>query len=88
MRYFQLLSAPTVMPSLAEQKMMAGLNNADSGENVADEVKVTRAVENIDLAAAEVYGSDGSCNCDLTLDFFGVIVADGISVGDLAPYGR
>ena len=62
----------------------AGLNNADSGENVADEVKVTRAVENIDLAAAEVYGSDGSCNCDLTLDFFGVIVADGISVGDLA----
>ena len=62
----------------------AGLNNADSGENVADEVKVTRAVENIDLAAAEVYGSDGSCNCDLTLDFFGVIVADGVAVGDLA----
>ena len=62
----------------------AGLNNADSGENVADEVKVTRAVENIDLAAAEVYGSDGSCNGDLTLDFFGIIVTDCVAVRGLA----
>ena len=62
----------------------AGLNNADSGENVADEVEIAGAVKNIDLAAAEAYGSDGSRDGNLALDLFSVIVADGIAVGDLA----
>ena len=62
----------------------AGLNNADSGENVADEVEIAGAVKNVDLAAAEVYGGDGGRDGDLALDLFSVIVADGASVGDLA----
>ena len=62
----------------------AGLDHADGGEHIAGKVKIAGAVEHIDLAAAEINGRDGGGDCDLALDLFSVIVADGVAVGDLA----
>ena len=62
----------------------AGISDANSGEDIADKVEVTRAVKYIDLATAEVDGCNGGGNGDLTLDFFCVIVTDGVAVGYLA----
>ena len=62
----------------------SGFDDADGGENFAGKVKVAGAVEHIDLAAAEINGRDGGGDCDLALDLFSVIVADGVAVSDLA----
>jgi len=61
-----------------------GLNSANSGSDVACEVEITGAIQNIDLAAAELNGSNGGGDGYLALDLFGIIVADGVSIGYLA----
>ncbi len=62
----------------------AGLDSAQRAEHVADEVEVAGAVKHVDLAAAEVHGGDGGGNGDLAGGLFGVVVADGVAVADLA----
>ncbi len=62
----------------------SGLNSANSSSNVACKVEVAGAVQNVDLAAAELDGSNGGGDGYLALDLFGIIVADSIAIGDLA----
>ena len=58
----------------------ADLCRAQRAGDLTGEVKEAGAVENVDLAAAEIHRSDAGGNGDLTLDLFGVVVADGVAV--------
>ncbi len=62
----------------------SGLNSADSSSNVSCEVEVAGAVKNVNLAAAELNGSNGGSDGYLALDLFGIIVADSVAIGNLA----
>ena len=62
----------------------AALHGAQGAQHVAYEVEVAGAVENVDLAAAEVHGGDSGGNGNLTGGFLSVVVAHGGAVGDLA----
>ena len=63
---------------------MPMLNSAQGAQGLADEVEVTRAVQHVDLLAAEIDGSQGRGDGDLPLDLLGVVVAGGVAVGNLA----
>ena len=62
----------------------ARLNCAQRAHDLAGKVKEAGAVEHVDLAAAVVHRGDAGGNGDLALDFFRVIVTDGVAVGNLA----
>ena len=62
----------------------AGFHRAQGAQGLAHKVKVARAVQDVDLLAAEADGGDGGGDGDLALDLFGVVVAGGVAVGDLA----
>ena len=62
----------------------AGLDGAQGAHHVAREVEKARAVEHVDLAAAEVDRRDAGRDRDLALDLFGIVITDGVAVGRLA----
>ena len=62
----------------------AGLDGAQSAHHVTRKVEKARAVEHVDLAAAEVDRRDAGRDRDLALDLFGIVVTDGVAVGGLA----
>ncbi len=62
----------------------AGLDRAQRAQHVAHKVKVTGAVQNVDLLAGKLHGHNGGGDGDLAGDLFRVVVADGVAVGDLA----
>ena len=62
----------------------AGLNGAQGAHHVARKIEKARAVEHVDLAAAEVDRRDAGRDRDLALDLFGIVIADGVAVGGLA----
>ena len=61
-----------------------GFHRAQGAQGLTDEVEIARAVQNIDLLAAEADRGNGGCNGDLALDLFRVVVASGVAVRDLA----
>ena len=62
----------------------ARLDRAQRGGDFTGKVLEARAVDHVDLLAAEGNGSESRGNRYLALDFFRVVVADGVAVGDLA----
>ena len=62
----------------------AALHCAQCAENIAHEVKVTGAVQNVNLCTVVVYGCDGGGDSYLAAGFFCVVVADGGAVSYLA----
>ena len=62
----------------------AGFHGPQGAEHFAHKVKVTRAVQHVDLRPTEVHRRETGGNGDLALDLFGVVVADGVAVADLA----
>ena len=62
----------------------ARLHRAQGAGDLAGEVEVAGAVEDVDLVAVEFHGLHGQGNAGLALGLFGVVVADGVAVGDLA----
>jgi hypothetical protein len=62
----------------------SGLGGADGAQHLAHEVLIAGAVQNVYFAAAEFDGSERGGNGDLALDLLGVVIADGVAVGDLA----
>ena len=62
----------------------ARLDSAQRGGDFTGEVLEARAVDHVDLLAAEGNGSDSRGDRYLTLDLFRVVVADGVAVVDLA----
>ena len=70
--------------ALCGQDDDSSVSHLQSGQNVAIEVEVARSVQDVDLAAAELNGSQSGSDGDLTLDFFGIIVTDCVAVRGLA----
>ena len=62
----------------------AGFNSADGAKHLAHKVLITGAVQHVDLAAAKFDGSQSGGYSDLALYLLGVVIADGVAVGDLA----
>ena len=62
----------------------AGLSRAHGAHHVARKVEKARAIEDVDLAAAEIDRRDAGRDRDLALDLLGIVVTDGVAVGSFA----
>ena len=62
----------------------ARLDRTQRRGDLAGEVLEARAVDHVDLLSAEGNGSESRRDRYLALDFFRIVVADGVAVGDLA----
>jgi hypothetical protein len=61
-----------------------GVDRADRGVDVADEVRVAGGVEDVDLHAADLDRRERQRDADALADLLGVVVGDGVAVLDLA----
>ena len=87
---FQVLPGALCAHGHALASVLGGAENdarfhcAQGAENVACKVKEAGAVQNVDLAAGKVYRGQRSGDGNLAGDLFGIAVADGVAVADLA----
>ena len=90
------LAALAELPGLLSAHAHAALGGADDDggvgglhglDDLAGEVEVTGSVQNVDFAAVIFHRSHGQGDGNLALGLFGIIVAHGIAIGDLAQSG-
>ena len=70
-----------VLCSTHQHRTLAG---ADGRQSLAGEIKVSGSVHDIDLDVFILDRRKGQRNRNLTLDFLGIVIADGVSVHSLA----
>ena len=69
---------------LGAADQQGALGGTDAGECLTRKVKVARSVQKIDLHVLVLDGSHGEGDGYAALDLLGVVVADGVAVGDTA----
>ena len=86
-----------IFPRLFRADAHAGLGRADDDGSVGSlnglrdltgEVEAAGHVEHVDLAAVVFHGSHGQRNGDLAADLFGIVVTNGVAVGNSAQTVR